>query len=168
MLSVTQVTTSAQIAAVQELWREFRVWSESLLEPQLRELDTAFDNFEEELAGLPSPYSPPGGSLLLATHQSQPAGAIAFRPLTATAAELKHLYVRPAFRGQGIGQALVQTLLTEARRLGYRQLVLDSIVSMKAAHALYYASGFHNIDCPANFPDYLKPWIIFMECDLST
>ncbi len=55
MLSVTQVTTSAQIAAVQELWREFRVWSESLLEPQLRELDTAFDNFEEELAGLPSP-----------------------------------------------------------------------------------------------------------------
>jgi len=164
VLNITQVESSDQIVAVQELFREYIAWTNTFVESSLA---PTFEGFEEELAALPGIFSPPAGRLLLAVHDGRAAGCIALKPHAGTTGELKRLYVRPAFRGLSIGRQLVDTLVREARQSGYQRLVLDTHISMKAAHALYAAAGFHTVPTPANFPAALKPLVVFMECDLA-
>ena len=108
-------------------------------------IDLCFQNFAEELATLPGNYSPPMGCLLLAKAGEQDAGCIAVRQLEPRIAELKRLFVQPAFRGRGIGQALVEQALTFAREARYRIIRLDTLREMKSAIALYTAFGFKEI-----------------------
>src|SRR5689334_17403450 len=124
MLTIDQIETRDQIAAVQELLREYTAWAFSL-EPGSDAAPT-FQGLEKELTSLPGIYRPPGGCLLLAVQDGQPAGCIAFKPLDSTTCELKRLYVRPAFRGLHLGRQLVSRLIDEARRSGYKRMALDS------------------------------------------
>jgi carbonic anhydrase len=101
-----------------------------------------FQNFGDELAGLPGAYAPPGGRLALATINDQAAGCIALRRVDRDHAEAKRLYVRPAFRGQGLGHALMQWVMAEARAAGYREIVGDTMPVMSEALALYKRMGF--------------------------
>ena len=126
-----------------------------------------FEGLEEELATLPGIYSPPAGRLLLAMQDEQPAGCVALKSHDAETSELKRLYVRPAFRGLGIGWQLAETLVAEARQSRYKRIVLDNHISMKQAHQIYIALGFKVVATPADFPESLKPVIVFMECDLT-
>jgi GNAT superfamily N-acetyltransferase len=164
---ITQAETKEQIAAVQNLWRDYTKWAATLMDYAMVGTPPTFEGLEEELAGLPGVYVPPSGRLLLATHEGKPAGTVALKPHTAVEGELKRLYVRPDFRGHGIGQALVAALLDEARAVGYQRLVLDSHILMKSAHALYEAAGFRFVPTPDDFPAALKPFVVFMECDLA-
>jgi GNAT superfamily N-acetyltransferase len=97
---------------------------------------------EQELAGLPGAYAPPRGRLLLARVGAAAAGCVALRPLGDDVAEVKRLYVRPAFRGLGLGRRLVEAVLDGARQGGHRRVRLDTLPSMTAALALYGAFGF--------------------------
>ncbi|MEJ2710982.1 MAG: GNAT family N-acetyltransferase [Anaerolineales bacterium] len=126
-----------------------------------------FQGLERELASLPGVYAPPSGRLLLARQDSRAAGCIALKGHDAATGELKRLFVRPAFRGHKIGRQLVAALIEAAREQGYRRLVLGSHISMKSAHALYQAAGFHKVDTPSDFPENLKPLVVFMEMDLA-
>ncbi len=101
-----------------------------------------FQNFGDEVASLPGAYAPPGGRLALATVNGEPAGCIALRRVDERRAEAKRLYVRPAFRGTGLGRALLQWMMTEARTAGYRELVGDTMPAMHGALALYDRMGF--------------------------
>lgn len=101
-----------------------------------------FAGFDAEIAGLPGGYTPPSGRLWLALDAGDPAGCIALRRVDAATGEIKRLYVRPAFRGRGLGRRLAQTAIRAARATGYRRLVLDTLPSMKAAIVLYRALGF--------------------------
>ena len=101
-----------------------------------------FQNFGDELAGLPGAYAPPGGRLALATIGGQSAGCIALRRVDALHAEAKRLYVRPAFRGIGLGRALMEWVMTEARAVGYDEIVGDTMPVMRDALALYERMGF--------------------------
>ena len=105
-----------------------------------------FQNFGNELAGLPGPYSPPGGRLAVATVNTQLAGCVALRRMDAVRAEAKRLYVRPAFRGLGLGRALLEWVMTEARAAGYRELVGDTMPEMRDALALYDRMGFERAE----------------------
>ncbi len=101
-----------------------------------------FQGFDQELAQLPGHYAPPRGALLLAPGQ----GCVALRPLEGATAEMKRLYLRLAFRGQGLGRALAQAAIDEARALGYSRLVLDTVKgTMDRAIAMYRALGFREI-----------------------
>ncbi|MGB8844362.1 MAG: GNAT family N-acetyltransferase, partial [Terracidiphilus sp.] len=92
--------------------------------------------------GLPGAYAPPGGRLALATSGGQLAGCIALRRVDADHAEAKRLYVRPAFRGLGLGRALMEWVMAEARAAGYAEIVGDTMPVMRDALALYERMGF--------------------------
>ncbi|HEX8712051.1 MAG TPA: GNAT family N-acetyltransferase [Terracidiphilus sp.] len=108
-----------------------------------------FQNFSEELAGLPGSYAPPDGRLALAWVGTEAAGCIALRRLDDTCAEAKRLYVRPAFRGRGLGRSLMEWLICEARTAGYRELVGDTMPVMSEALALYERMGFERAEAYA-------------------
>jgi GNAT superfamily N-acetyltransferase len=108
-----------------------------------------FQNFGDELAGLPGAYAPPGGRLALAKIGSEPAGCIALRRVDADRAEAKRLYVCPGFRGHGLGRALLEWAMSEARAAGYREIVGDTMPAMRDALALYDRMGFERVGTAA-------------------
>src|SRR5690606_22408779 len=108
---------------------------------------------EEELRTLPGRYAPPRGRILLARAGRANAGVVALRPLpegkgespAADVCEMKRLYVRPAFRAAKLGRRLAEAVVAADRHIVYRRMVLDTLGSMNAAHALYRALGFVEI-----------------------
>jgi putative acetyltransferase len=128
------------MAPVRQIFREY---AEGL------GVDLCFQQFDEELAGLPGEYATPRGALLLATVDGEVAGCVALRPLDnadyPNAAEMKRLYVRKAFRGFGLGRQLTEAVLDAARQAGYASVLLDTLDDMEAARALYEDLGFEDI-----------------------
>ncbi len=127
-------------------------------------VDLCFQDFERELRELPGKYQEPEGTLLLALYDSKIAGCCALRPLTVPdhphAAEMKRLYVRPAFRGKGIANGLVTQVLKKAKEAGYSCVLLDTLKTMEEAQLLYKRLGFQEIppyyDNPVEGVRYLK------------
>ncbi len=108
-------------------------------------LDLAFQEIDDELAGLPGDYAPPRGALFVVPGAERLAGMIGIRPLDGAVCEMKRLYVRPEARGRGLARRLVAQALDEARRLGYSEIRLDTLPMMGDAQALYVALGFSDI-----------------------
>jgi putative acetyltransferase len=109
-------------------------------------IDLCFQGFADELDRLPGEYAEPAGALVLAFIDGAPAGCCALRPLINSdhinACEMKRLFVRPAFRGFGLGRLLVDEILSLARLAGYSNMLLDTLSDMEAARALYQEAGF--------------------------
>lgn len=104
-----------------------------------------FQQFDEELARLPGEYAPPAGALLLAVFKGEEAGCVGIHSWEAGIAEMKRLYVRPAFRAGGIGRALAEAAMARASSLGYERIRLDTLPMMASAQALYRQLGFEEI-----------------------
>lgn len=136
-LSIQSADSPDQIAQVRELFLEY---AKSL------SFNLCFQSFDQELAGLPGDYAPPEGRLLLAYWEGKLAGCVALHKINGAACEMKRLYLRPAFRGKGLGRSVVEHLIAEAHRIGYRQMRLDTVeADMRDAVALYQRMGFKDI-----------------------
>jgi ribosomal protein S18 acetylase RimI-like enzyme len=109
------------------------------------EFDLAFQGFEGEVQSLPGIYSPPKGCVLLAFQESKPAGCVALKAIDDEISEMKRLYVRKQFQGQGIGRALATAAIARAQSIGYKKIRLDTVPSMKAALQMYKSMGFYPI-----------------------
>lgn len=146
-IQLLQADTPELLASARELFREYASGLG---------VDLCFQNFEQELASLPGPYVEPGGALLVALVDGQPAGCGALRALPdvdyPNACEMKRLFVRRAFRRFGLGRLLAQQLLDLATRAGYSTLLLDTLDDMEAARGLYTSLGFEEIP-----PYYFNP-----------
>jgi ribosomal protein S18 acetylase RimI-like enzyme len=136
MLEIRPAASAEEIEAARTLFREYASGLD---------LDLSFQNFDEELAALPGGYAPPDGRLLLAWDGTKASGCAALRRFADGVGEMKRLYVRPAWRGTGLGRALAAAVIAAARAVGYATLRLDTLPQMVAAQELYRALGFHEI-----------------------
>jgi ribosomal protein S18 acetylase RimI-like enzyme len=105
-------------------------------------VNLAFQNFDDELLHFEQEYAPPTGTFLLARHSNAYLACAALRRFSATDAEMKRLYVRPAARNQGLARQLATALIAEAKSLGYARILLDTLPSMHHAQSLYKSLGF--------------------------
>ncbi|MGA9543968.1 MAG: GNAT family N-acetyltransferase [Candidatus Sulfotelmatobacter sp.] len=136
-LSILQAESSTQITQARELFLEYA---------QSLGFSLCFQNFDKELAGLPGDYVPPEGRLLLAEFEGQLAACVALHNLEPHICEMKRLYLRPRFRGKGLGRALAERIIAEARQIGYQRMRLDTVEPvMKDAVAMYRKFGFKEI-----------------------
>ncbi len=113
---------------------------------ELRNHDAALGNYHAELDGLPGKYAPPKGCLLLAHDGTQAVGCVAFQALSESICEMKRMFVLPDYQGQKIGFRLVERLLQEARKAGYKIMRLDTHPQMQRAAKLYQSCGFYPIE----------------------
>jgi putative acetyltransferase len=131
---IREAASPQAIEQVRALFHEY--WSAFGFTP-------CFQGFNAEVATLPGRYGPPRGRLLLAIVNGEPAGCAALRPFDEARCEMKRMYVRPAFRGMGVGKALMEALISEARTIGYREILCDTIPqTMSEALAMYERFGF--------------------------
>ncbi len=154
MLELVQARSADDIGRARELFLEYAA---SLA------VDLCFQNFDQELRKLPGEYAPPGGRLLLAWTEGALAGCVALRRIDDATCEMKRLYVRPQFRGQGAGRTLAEAIIQQAREIGYRTMRLDTLPSMREAIPLYESLGFTRIEPYRRNP---VPGAIFMELTL--
>lgn len=136
--AMAEATTEQDVAAVRALFTAYAAWLG---------MDLLYQGFPAEVAGLPGAYAPPRGALLLARDAAgQPAGCVGLRPLRAEGCcEMKRLYVSPEARGHGLGRTLATAVVGAAARIGYREIRLDSLPSLKEAMTLYEQIGFRPI-----------------------
>lgn len=128
------------------------------------DLDLGFQNFQDEIQFPPREYGPPNRAFLLAEQDDVFLGCVALRKFSHDTCEMKRLYVIPTSRGQGVGRLLAASIITEARRLGYARMLLDTLPSMREAHSLYAALGFKPIPAYRYNP---VPGTTFMELRLQ-
>jgi carbonic anhydrase len=155
-LHIEQAQTPEQIALARTLFQEYGA---SL------GFSLCFQNFDNELAGLPGEYGPPKGRLLIAYLDSEPAGCVALHEFSTAISEMKRLYVRPAFRGKRVGLALTKAIIEAAREIGYERMRLDTVPSeMADAVKMYGRLGFNEI---APYRLNPQPGTLYMELDLK-
>jgi ribosomal protein S18 acetylase RimI-like enzyme len=141
MLDIVPALSGVALLHARNLFREYAM---------MPGVAPCMEDFEREVVSLPGLYAPPGGRLLLAMQDSagnsgEAIGCVALRRLESEVCEMKRLYVRPTFRGSGAGRELVCSLIAEARAIGYKRMLLDTLPSMTEAHKLYRTLGFREI-----------------------
>jgi len=137
ILTFAQPESPLKIAQARELFLEYA---------QSLGFSLCFQNFDNELAGLPGDYAPPEGRLLVAEFEGAIAGCVALHKLESGVCEMKRLYLRPQFRGSGLGRALAERIIAEAGQIGYRRMRLDTVEpAMKDAVGMYRKLGFKEV-----------------------
>ena len=154
-LSIQQAASPAQIGQARELFLEYA---------QSLGFSLCFQHFDKELAELPGDYAPPSGRLLLAEFEGELAGCVALHKFEANICEMKRLYLRPKFRGKGLGRVLAETIIAAAQTIGYKTMRLDTVEPvMKNAVAMYGRLGFREI---APYRANPMPGTLYMELEL--
>ena len=127
------------------------------------EFSLSFQGFEEELEHLPGKYAAPGGCILLAWDDLDCVGCAGMRPLSDNVCEMKRLYVKPVYRGTGLGRLLAEKIVQLGREKKYSRMQLDTLNSMHSAVGLYKSLGFVETDQYYNNP---HPEVVFFELNL--
>lgn len=154
-VALRQAESAEDVAQVKELFLEYA---------QSLGFSLCFQNFDKELAELPGEYAPPSGRLLLAEVDTELAGCVAMHKLEQQICEMKRLYLRPKFRGKGLGRVLAEAMIAEARKVGYDRMRLDTVEPvMRDAVGMYRKLDFREI---AAYRENPMPGTLYMELSL--
>ena len=160
-MSIEIVSAYDHLTEIRELFREY---TDMLVaeDPSFQEY-LNIQHYDSELDHPADKYGLPWGRLLLALYSGAPAGCIALRRIDAQSCEMKRLYVRPEFRGKGIGSLLVQRIISDARAIGYRRMLLDTLPFLERAIQMYRDAGFREIpiynDSPMSSAIYMRLYL---------
>ena len=150
----TSVTIEPAYGALEEVRELFAAYTAMLVDCDAsfqRYLD--IQHYDDEVRNPAAKYGPPGGRLYLARlADGTAAGCVALRQLDGERCEMKRLYVRPEFRGHGIARRLIQKITGDARQMGFRRLLLDTLPALEEAVRLYRHLGFYEIPCYNDSP----------------
>ena len=171
MIKIVSAHNGEALEHVIALSQEYVVWMLAEIREHYPELDieefTSEHDYDDIRKKFPGEHIPPDGCLLVALSDGQTCGCVALGKLTKTIAEMRTLYVRPAYRGMGVGKKLVDASLDAARRFGYRDVRLDTLAFMNSALHLYRSFGFHDIAPYRDISASLKQHICFLELKLA-
>ncbi|WP_415471286.1 GNAT family N-acetyltransferase [Clostridium saccharoperbutylacetonicum] len=120
-------------------------------------------NYDSELEHLFDKYGLPDGRLYIVKVENEVAGCIGLRKIDNENCEMKRLYVRPEFRGHKIAKKLVEMIIDDAKRIGYKSMLLDTLPFLEEAIYLYKKFGFYEIESYNNSP---MDTSIYMKLDL--
>jgi GNAT superfamily N-acetyltransferase len=167
MTSIRQAHIDEDRALIRGLFWEYLEWANRRLN---QEYDIDFDvrsMLERDMTEL-EVFLPPYGRLLLVIEGATATGIACMRRIRENTGEIKRMYVRPDWRRRGIGRALLEELIREAREIGYATMRLDSTRFMAAAHSLYRSMGFREIEpyAESEIPRQFQQYWVFMERQL--
>src|SRR5260370_23212073 len=149
MIEIVSAQTGPALEHVLTLSQEYVTWMVAQFRAHYPELDSnelvAEHDYEDVRKKYPGEHVPPDGCLLIAVQDNQACGCIALGRLTPTICEMRTLYVKPAFRGTGVGRMLAEASLNAARKFGYSKMRLDTLAFMDGAQKLYRSMGFYDI-----------------------
>ena len=152
-MDITRAVAAADFGEAREILVEY---AESL------GFSLCFQGFDAELEALETRYSPPAGALLLARDGHDLAGCVSLADRGDGECEMRRLYVRPAYRGTGLGRRLATSIIGEALSMGFRRMSLHTLPRMEAARAMYPTLGFEETSA-GDGPD----GSVFMHLDLT-
>jgi putative acetyltransferase len=153
---------------VRRLFHSFLAWHRERHTEDLALIEAYFDEagWEREVNGLPGPYAPPDGALLIAREAEVALGCVALKRLDEESCEMKRMFVAPMARGGGAGRALADAVLARARAVGYRRMYLDTSIRQTEAITLYRSLGFEEVPAYYDVPDAMDGWLTFFRLDL--
>lgn len=167
MIEIVSATSAEHFANFQELVDEFRAWDIKMASKLGLNAETILSFIYDKPAAELAAGHAPNSVVYLARCDRRIAGCGALKRLSKKEAELTRVYVRPEFRGKGVGRAIVEAIILRARQSGYATLRLHSAIFMKEAHALYRSLGFQLTGPFRNVPEDLKDADVFMELTLQ-
>lgn len=167
--SIRQAVSSADYVAFGALIREYVEWCRERYrdDPWLVEMAFGYQSLDIELDKLPTAFGPPNGKTLLAIDGDEIQGAVAYRRLSDDVCEMKRMFVPSRFQGRALGRRLCDALIDQASADGFSLMRLDTSRDMAEAISLYRSAGFVACAPYVDYPDRLKPMILFMERSLG-
>lgn len=168
-VQVRDVILPNDLNDVRKLWLEYLVWGNDKMQSLYGVHPHNPKEAVEQDIKLIDKFRPPNGQLMLAIYEGKVCGVGSLKSINPEIGEVKRMYVDPTFRRLGAGRAILETLLFEAKKAGYRKVRLDSPKFMEAAHSLYRSFGFRDIAAypEMEIPEEFKDYLLFMELDLS-
>ena len=168
-VTVRSLELPDDLEAVRKLWMDYLSWGNN----KMQELYGVHphhpaETVEQDIRQI-SKFQPPHGQLLLAVYEGRVCGLGSLKSISADIGEIKRMFVDPNLRRMGAGRAILEGLLTAARKIGYKKVRLDSPRFMEAAHALYRSVGFRDIEAypEVEIPEAFIAYLLFMELDLT-
>ena len=170
MIQIVPADTEARLQSAITLSQEYVTWMVAAIGehyPQLNLAEfTSAHEYDDLRQKFPGDHVPPHGRLYIALGDNQAGGMIALGRLSDQVCEMRTLYVRPEFRSAGMGKRLVDTVLDDARQIGYTHMRLDTLGFMDSALRMYRSIGFQDIAPYRDVSDSLRQYIRFLELDL--
>jgi len=166
MFEILKAESGDNLEQARILCREYAEFLKSCFHErvELPSFKEYFKNYEQEIDNyLPGRFCHPKGCLLLAKNKGKPAGCVGLMDLGNSICEMRRLFVRPKYRGLGIGRALAKAIVEQGRNMGYALIRLNTNRRMPVADKLYRSLGFKEI---APYEHFEVDGMIFMELKL--
>jgi GNAT superfamily N-acetyltransferase len=166
---IREAVSASDYRAFEELIREYVDWAREryVKHSWLIEMAFSYQSLDRELEMLSAAYGPPRGKTLLADVGGEIRGAVAYRDLGQGVCEMKRMFVPGRFHGQGLGRALCQALIAQAKADGFIQMRLDTGKLFAEAIGLYLSVGFERCEPYIDYPDRMQSMLVFMNRKLA-